>query len=587
MLNFSRSLLYVTALALFILLMGQGTLYAQNGGELVKMGEARGTARIQLWDTLSPFADTQDRANWKAISAGMELQGDMVLENDYLLVAFPSTSGKVMIHSKSGEKRAEIAPLHLAGKAANITACKILRNTGDEATIEVNFSADGRNSSIVFSFSKDQIVQIKPADNMDGVSIFSPIQFAIVPSFISDDLILAPRDYSLETLHIPSENLLLGLLSGADSMLAIVWPDGNQKVRVNAESEQLFKSVDFENDGKSLYIALLDAPGIWYEEVLQRTYLEKDIAIDWKRPFPAKWITQLYEDKVKTTYTFRESKKERYWRAGLGRYTYPVWFDGETTFLRLGKRIPPKEEALIYCLERKGTPVSISTPVDILRKTLDSETYERIVDSEGRKNRSSNPPGCDYDAATCAATDRLKLIFEAGEETQKKDAIKTGTDDMSYFMSIERGRSEEYEVFAHEMLEWLAQMKNDRPELKEFLDEMEVLAREIIAVYEHEKGNIGSVEFSAELAAETQALARQKSPNNLEAFMKLKGRWTSMGGAVEDVNRGLHTTTRKMFQRAGYACVTQSEAVEVAQEIRSRIIKCLRRPSPYEIWSDY
>ena len=130
-------------------------------------------------------------------------------------------------------------------------------------------------------------------------------------------------------------------------------------------------------------------------------------------------------------------------------------------------------------------------------------------------------------------------------------------------------------------------MKNDKPELKAFLDELEDITREIIAIYEHEKQNIGDTEYTRKLAEETQALARQKSPGNLEAFMKLKGRWTSMGGAVEDLNRALHTTTRKLFQRAGYGCVAQGEAIEVAQEIRRQIVKCLRRPSPYEIWSDY
>jgi len=60
-----------------------------------------------------------------------------------------------------------------------------------------------------------------------------------------------------------------------------------------------------------------------------------------------------------------------------------------------------------------------------------------------------------------------------------------------------------------------------------------------------------------------------------------------MGGAVDDLNRKLHTTTRKLFQEAGYNCVGSRETVEVAEEIRRRTVKCLRRPGSYEIWSDY
>ena len=48
-----------------------------------------------------------------------------------------------------------------------------------------------------------------------------------------------------------------------------------------------------------------------------------------------------------------------------------------------------------------------------------------------------------------------------------------------------------------------------------------------------------------------------------------------------------HTITRKLFQRAGYGCVGQPEAVWVADEIRSLCRQCLRNPDGYEIWPDY
>ncbi|MFC1717733.1 hypothetical protein ACFL6S_28995 [Candidatus Poribacteria bacterium] len=577
-----RLLLCITALILLALPVGQAI-----SSEQAIVHPNKSIADIRIWDTSSPFVSIEGRGDWRETSARTQLQGDMVLENQYLIVVFHSGSGKIIIYSKSGQKRAEVTLRHFREEATNGIYCKILQNTGDVTDIAVYSSAESERSSAVFSFSKEQLIQIKPAGNTNGMSILSPMEFAVIPNFISDDLVLAPKDYPLETLNVPSENLLLGLLEGEDSMLVVTWPDGNQKVRLTRKDENLFGAIDFENDGKNLSLAILDAPGIWHREVLKRSYLEKNIAIEWKRPFPAKWITQLYEDGVKTTYTFRDSRKERFWRAGLGRYTYPVWFEGETAFYRLGKKIPPKEESLVYYLERKGTPDSVSTPVDILRETLDEETYERIIDAEGRQNRSSDPPGCDYDAATCAITDKLKVIFEAGEEVQKKESIKVGTEDMTYFMTIERGRAEEYKAFAHEMMALLTQMENDRPELKEYLDELKEITGEIIAIYKHERENIGDVEYMRELSEETQALAQRSAPGNLEAFMKLKGRWTSMGGAVEDVNRALHTTTRKLFQRAGYGCVTQSEAVDAAKKIRKRITKCLRRPSPYEIWPDY
>lgn len=551
--------------------------------ELNKIGTVKTSIDVQAWDTVSPFAGVENKKDWEYLPNGTQPLSDLVLENGYLIAAFSSKDGKVIILSNSGEKLAEIAPLEAKGKNIEITDLKILQNTKDEVIIKVSFSAE--DFTITFSIGKYEIVQINPSGK--GISVYSSISYALVPSLISDELIFDPADYELDTLHIPSENSLIGLLNGENSMIMATWPDGNQKVRINAKDRHLFTSIDIESDQKVINLAILEASGIWHEEELKRTYLEKDISINWKRPFPAKWVTQLYEDGVKTTYTFRSAKRERFWRAGMGRYTYPVWFEGETAFFRLGKKIPPKEKSLIYFLERQGTSVSISTPVDILRRTLDSEIYERIIDSDGRRTRSSNPPGRSYDAATCATTDRIRAIFEAGEEVKKKGLIAVGTEDMTYFMNVERGRAAEYRVFAHEMLEFLEQMKKDKPQLKDFLDEMEEITREILDVYKHEEGNIGDIEYTKSLSEETKALAQQKRTGNLEAFLKLKGKWTAMGGAVEDLNRGLHTATRKLFQKTGYGCVETDEAVEVAQEIRKRIVKCLRKPSSYEIWSDY
>ena len=571
--------------------------------ELIKKREIKEIANIQIWDTISPFLTLQDKKNWKIFPAGrathaspLLLRGDIVLENEYLTVVFCSKVGKVIVYSTSGKKRIELIPLQLKGKTANIVSCKILSNTDDEAIVEVYFSAKEmeKNLSAIFSFSKKQIIEVKPAENMKGISFLSPIEFAIVPSFISDDLIFDPIDYpSGEMLHIPSENILVGLLEGEDSMLVITRPKGKQELKLTLDNKEgkshLFESIDFENDGKSVYLSLSEAPGIWHREDSKPSYLEKDVAIDWKRPFSAKWITQLYEDGVKTTYTFEESepKTKGLWRAGIGHYTHPVWFKEENAFYHLSKKIPPKGESLIYFLERKGTPASISTPVDVMKQTLDNQTYESIIDSDGRRNRSLTRPDSVVGTATCGVTDRLKPIFEAGEEIEKKEYIKSGVEDMLYFLAKERERALEYQDFAHEMLEFLTSMKKDKPELKPFLDKMESITKEIIAAYEHEKENIKDLEYAKKLAKETEALTQRRSPDNLAAFMKLKEKWTGMGGAVDALNRKLHTITRKLFQEAGYSCVGQRETVKIAEEIRRQTIKCLRRPVSYEIWSNY
>ena len=112
--------------------------------------ESKKIKNIKIWDTLSPFIDQvalQKKTGWKTVPAGTgreySSKGDIVVENEFLTAVFSSKKGKVYIYtnSNSRKKRMEIIPLQLKGKEANITSCKLLSNTNDEADIKVNFSS--------------------------------------------------------------------------------------------------------------------------------------------------------------------------------------------------------------------------------------------------------------------------------------------------------------------------------------------------------------------------------------------------------------------------------------------------------------
>ncbi len=586
-----------------------------------KRNTERPLASTLVWDTQSPFVnkvDLRNRANWKIVPSDLlafetnpsaaisdpayygreySFKGDAVIENEHLTTVFLSKKGCVVIYSRadSSQKKLELIPLQLKGKPASITDSRILQNTGDQAALEVTFSAKETedNYSAIFSFDKKQIVEIKPAENMKGISLLSPIEYGVVPSFIGDDLIFNPREHpSMTTLHIPSDNLFLGLLKGQNNMLVITWPRGKQLMRLVLDNKKrkrrLIESVDFDNDGKSIYLTLLHAPGIWHKEELKPSYLEKDVAVNWKRPFPAKWKTQLLEAGVKTTYKFRESK-DKIWRAITGNYTYPVWFEGENTFYRLGKKIPPKGESIIYFLERKGTPVSVSAPVDIMKETLGRQVCDTILDLAGRKLRSHHRRASQgiRRAATCGCTAAIEVVFKAGQEVEKKEYVAEAVDDMVYFVTRHVERIGEYQDFARDMMSFLNLKSKSNPDLKQFLDSIETITQEIPQEHNRQKENIKTLEYAAELARKTKALTHKKSPQNLPTFSGLSEKWRAMGGAQDELIAKFHSITRKLFQEAGYSCVNQPRALEIAQDIRKRCRKCLRNPDGYEIWADY
>jgi hypothetical protein len=578
-------------------------------------------ARVTVWDTGSPLSGTaglRNRAGWKTVPPDLltleadppkassdpgyygreyAFAGDAVVENDFVTVAFASSEGMVTIYSRtdpSGEVLGFV-PLQTKTKQMSIRRCAILQNTGDEVALEVFFSAGsaGEDVSAIFSFDRTQIIEIRPSGKMEGVSLVGAMEYGVVPSFIGDDLIFSPKAYpSATTLSVPSENLFLGLLKGESRVLVMTWPKGQQQMQLALSDEgqdsRFIDAIDFENDGQSIYLALLEAPGIWHKEELKLSYLEKDVTSSWKRPFPAKWVTQLDEAGVKATFALRESKGQ-IWRGVPGMYAYPVWFDGDNAVYHLSKKVLPRGESIVYFLEGQDTPVPVSTPVDILKATLGRPMCESILDVSGRKLRTHHRRGAEgiRRACTCGCTEAIETVFKAGEEVERSQYVEGAVGDMVYFVRVHLERLDEYRAFAKDLIDFCHTSGSSSPQLKPFLDQMEQIVQQIPQDYEVQKANIKSLDYANQLARQTVALTRKKDAGSLPACLALGNEWRGMGGAQDGLLAQYHITTRDLFQQAGYGCATVPEAVAVAQEIRRRCKQCLRNADGYEIWPGY
>jgi hypothetical protein len=429
---------------------------------------------------------------------------------------------------------------------------------------------------------------------MKGISFRSPIEYGIVPSFIGDDLIYNPKEYpSTNTLCIPSENLFLGLLEGETDVVVVTWPEGKQRVGLvlgnEAQKPRLIESVDIDNDKKSIYLAILSAPGIWHREELTPSYLEKDVATTWKRPFPAKWVTQLDEAGVKTRFTLKESKQEKIWRGVAGSYVHPVWFSQDGAFCHLSKKILPKGESVIYFVERGQLADSVLAPTDVLKATLGRQTSDRMLDIAGRKLRTHHRRGAAgiRRACTCGCTEAIEAVFKAGQEIAEKEYVTEAVDDMVYFVRRHMERLDEYQTFARSMIAYLNQTKESSPGLKPYLDGIEAIVQQLPQEYDRQREHIKTLQYADELAVKTKALTQKKDPANLPACLELGKQWRDMGGAQDSVLGQCHVIARNLFQEAGYGCANRPQAVEVAREIRRRCTECLRNPDGYEIWADY
>jgi hypothetical protein len=526
-----------------------------------------------------------------------EFKGDAVVENSKLIAVFSSGAGQVILFSKAAPEK-PFASLTSLSKAKSSPRCEILRNASDTVILDVAFeSGNSASRRAAFSFGKDEIIEIKPSDNA-AFTIVGPIEFGVVPAFVGDDLIYGPGAFSVaaedpkpSSLSVPSENVFLGLLSGEDREIVLTWPKGNQELKLNFGAEHDGKrsiaSLEFNSQTQPFYISLLAAPGIWHRESLTSSHLEQDVPIQWKRPFAARWQTQLTEAGVKNTFPFRETKGT-VWRGVPGSYIYPVWFDGETPMFHLSKKVPPKGEALIYCLEGQDTPESVRTPADLLKATLGRQSAESVIDETGRKLRTHHRGVSGvHRACTCGYTEAIQAVFEKGEETGRKDFIEKSIGDMVYFVQKHLERIDEYRHFADDTGKLLQSKQNSAPELKEIVESLQNIVQQIPQEYTVQLENMKSLDYAAELTRKTMALTEKHDPKNLAAYMDLLKAWRGMGGAQDYVVAQCHMIARKLFQEAGYACATEPKALALAEEVRTRCRQILRNPDGYEIWPGY
>jgi len=558
---------------------------------------------VRLWDTVAPLAaqaNVWQRQGWRTVTtaASGHLQGDLVVETDGLVVAFASRLGKVLVYGRA-DRPLEEAPEKPLDEAAvrpfGVTAEKIASITmarqGEVVMVQADFGPPGTGSlPVTFRFESDRVVAIRPEGSTRGITLSAPIEIALVPSIVGDDLIYDPREYpSSNTLFLPSEHMLIGLLKGKGSMLVTTWQEAMPSVRLELAAGGVQKSIGAISfvGGKGVSLAMLDAPGIWHRQRLDQSFFERDVAIQWKPPFPATWLTQLYEDDVKTTYRF-ESEKQEHWRGGIGSYVVPTWFSEGKPMLSLGKQVPPRGEAIIYYLERsEETPRQVESSMDIAARTLAYDVRAGLLDVEGRETFWPMRPDFAIGGETCDVTGVIERIFDSGQEVQKQAFVRGGAEDMCFHLEVMFERNGRYCPFAKDVIAYLdAQQKAD-PDLAAYLGEMRHIPEQMIALYDSTRDTLRDMDYARELEAKTIALAAQKRPDNRQRMEELKQEWIGMGGAAEELSRREHTFARQLYQQAAYRAADNPKAVLVAEEIRRRTKQCLKRPDTYEIRENF
>src|SRR5579862_2504897 len=269
---------------------------------------AQPTSGVVLWDTGAPAGSPttlQDRSSWKAVPSDLlileanpskassdpgyygreySFKGDAVVENQKVLAVFWSATGRMGLYSKSagnkggdpgstnGGSPGKILELFPLGQTTGPVHFEILRNADDEVVLQVTYH-DAPQLSASFGFGRSEIIEIEPSANLKNFTIVAPLEYAVVPSFIGDDLIYGAQEKAgngSDPLSLPNENMLLGLLKGESTQFVMTWPKGGQQIRLalgeDSDGKRPIDSIHLESGGQSFYLAPMAATGIWHKE---------------------------------------------------------------------------------------------------------------------------------------------------------------------------------------------------------------------------------------------------------------------------------------------------------------------------------
>ena len=510
-----------------------------------------------------------------SVSEDWDELGSVSLETESVLVVFSREDAGILVYSKSGQEkkqRMKIVPFYSQdSKARSTVRCDTITTRPNHVEVSVVFSAGQKDIRGNFSLDNQGTLKVKPSANMNGIAVFSPIRYGVLPGRILDDVIYDPKKLpARDRLHLPSERSFVGLLEGRDGLVVCAWPEGNQRIEMlledGEEGVRRVKAIELELDGRSAYLRVLAARGMWHEHKLLVSYLEKDVEIGWKRPFSAKWKTHLVEGEpldIQTAFAFRNGKG-RIWRPG-GTFTYPVWFEGEKAFLHFSKKVPPVGEVLIYPLEgREDTPAELATrcvgTIPALRKG-------------GPSIRRVGRPGM----RACDGRDYMVKVFRVGLQTRERTLVHEALDDFAGEARVFGKRLSEYHTFIQSMktqMDSWKEKEKGNPEVLAFLDNMRANVEKLREGYGKWMGDRTAAEllqYELEAIKKLRALVDEEGVETFPEAKYLLWESNRSGSLIEVVSGRVGGLARQWSREAALGCVANVTAAEYAEEIREEI----------------
>ncbi len=551
-----------------------------------------------LWDTQRDAhggeVDFGGKKSWQRVSpeaTAHPLRGDVVIENERLAVIFCRGSGGPVICPKSAvaqrTDRSRLVPVAPSGEPGiRLTEIEIQKNDEEGVALEVSSGTQGgQEIRTVYSLARGQeYVECKPIRSAARIRVEAATRFAVIPDFFGADMVFDPRAYSQSKLVIPPENFVLGLLEGQRTIMMSVWPTVDQEaelVLAGTKEDRRIEAIEIAMNDKSVYVAMLHAPGIWHERRLPDPYVDQDVALEWSQPFPAIWRANFCFQRRNDSWDFQDRKTST-WMYLYEAMVWPCWFDGPRGFVRLSRRFIDVKGAmdfvLVYPSDRtKQTPLATFTPVDIVRNTLGVGPCEYVLDREGLQGRSANTGRKNFGRGVCDTTTPIEYLFIEGVETRESALVGHLVDDILADIRAINGRVLEFRRFGEELGERIAAMPRESGPAAQLLGEAETSAKQIETLYQEKLPTIKNPAHADQVGGRIKELASRSDPENLGECKTLTYELRDIAGTQHRMVGDYRVIVKRLRQEAGILGAENPSTAKMAEEVRKLGGQVLRK----------
>jgi hypothetical protein len=410
-----------------------------------------------LFDTGSPSAATLPsgtlaaRTGWKLVpedTVSHAFVGDAVFLNDKLAVAVRKGSAGAEVYSRTPAGLKDRAVLTLLAEAndpaTSLTGVKIVENTQAAVALEATFKTrSGKGVSVTYRLTAGvTILELSTGDGAGNLAVEDKARYVVVPNYLSIDSIFGPKD---PWTALPTENGYLSMLGQGEAILTCLW-QGNERnadlLSDVAGAGRSIRGVRIECiKGKTVWVAVLEAPGIWQERTIGARAPAADVSLDWAPAFPAKWRAAVGEAGGELYADDLSGKPDP--NSDHGNPKQPrCWTESNLVVVRASAMPGTGRQGVFmaYALDRAQlTPLTVFLPIDVMRNALGVGPCQYILDAEGLGSES--PPTADQ------VTRWVEQLFERKKERKEADAIRRRLAEMVELMKLTTARLGRYREF--------------------------------------------------------------------------------------------------------------------------------------------